>query len=192
MPSVRDSKFTSLSWTISVPLLNSPVVLRQTAGVLAITFVLVSLLVSTIFAVDGDWSGIPVVICVIGLIHLGFVVVALLVMALFYRNRMNMRFHLDKRGVNSEVIDRRAANASKWAIILGLFTGNFSAAGAGMLARSGSRSFVSWRNVNRLRFDERRHTIYLMGRWHTKAALFCSPEIYPQAKKMVEELCSPR
>lgn len=186
-----ESKAGALTWTISVPLLNSPVVVRQTAGVLAVTFILVSLLVGAIFALDGDWAGMLPTLGLIALIHAGLWAVAVLVMAVLYRNRMTMRFHLDKRGASSEIVDRRAERTARMATVLGLATANFGAAGAGLLARSGARSFVSWRSVSRVRFDEHRCTIYLMGRWHTRAALFCTPENYPQAKRMVEKLCLP-
>lgn len=190
-PTMHTDHTPSLSWTIPVPLLNSPVVVRQTAGVLVVTFFLVSLLVSVIFALDGDWAAIPHVIGIIGLITLGLGVLALLAMLLLYGNRMHMQFHLDKRGAHSIIIDQRAAKTSRLAVLLGLATGNFTAAGAGMLTHSRSRDSVSWKSIRRFRFDERRQTIYLMGRFHTKAALFCPPEIYPQARSLVEQLCSP-
>ena len=175
-----------------MPLLNSPVVVRQTAGVLTATFALMSLLLTIIFAIEGDWAGIPPTLAVIGLVHLALGVGAILVMAIFFGNRMAMRFRLDKHGATSEIIEKKAEKASRLAVLFGLATGNFTVAGAGMLARSGARSFVSWHRVLSFRFDERRHTIYLMGRWRVKAALFCTPEIYPDAKGAVEKLCSPK
>lgn len=179
----------SLHWTLDVSLLGSPVVLRQTAGVFLVTFVLLSLLVSTIFALEGDWSGILPSLAVLAAVHLGLVVGSLAVMVLYFGNRIAMAFTLDTRGVLSEVQEAKARKAAQLATLLGLATGNFSVAGAGMLARSGARSFVPWRQVERVRFDDARQTIYLANGWRTLAALFCTEQAYPEARAWVERMC---
>ena len=119
-----------LSWTIDVSLLGSPVVLRQTGGVLLLTFVLVSLLVGSIFVLEGDWAGIIPTLGVLALVHLGLALGALAVMVLYFGNRIGMAFTVDKRGVLSQVQESKAHKAAQLATLLGLATGNFSAAGA--------------------------------------------------------------
>jgi len=178
-----------LSWTVDVSLLGSPVVLRQTGGVLLVTFLLVSLLFSSIFALQGDWAGIVPTLGVLALVHLGLALGALAVMVLYFGNRIGMGFTVDARGVLSQVHESRAHKAAQLATVLGLATGNFSAAGAGMLARSGASSFVPWTAVRRVRCDEARHTIHLEGGWRTRAALFCTPQSYPLARAWALQMC---
>ena len=179
----------SLYWTQDVSLLGSPIVLRQTAGVFLVTFVLVSLLVSAIFALEGDWGGILPTLAVLAAVHLGLLLGALAVMVLYFGNRIAMAFTLDARGVLSEVQESKAHKAAQLATLLGLATGNFSVAGAGMLARSGARSFVPWKQAERVRFDDARQTIYLANGWRTLAALFCTVQTYPEARAWVERMC---
>jgi len=171
-----------LSWTIDVSLLGSPVVLRQTGGVLLITYFIVSLLVSGIFVLEGDWAGIVPTLGVLALVHLGLALGALAVMVLYFGNRIGMCFSVDARGVHSQVLESKAHKAAQLVTVLGLATGNFSAAGAGMLARSGASSFVPWRAVQRVRYDDARCTIHFEGGWHTRAALFCTSQSYPLAR----------
>lgn len=179
----------SLHWTLDVSLLGSPVVLRQTAGVFLVTFMLLSLLVSAIFALEGDWGGILPSLAVLAAVHLGLVVGALAVMVLYFGNRIAMSFTLDARGVLSEVQEPRARKAAQLATLLGLATGNFSVAGAGLLARSGARSFVPWKQVERVRCDDARQTLYLANGWRTVAAVFCTQQTYPEARAWVERMC---
>ena len=86
-------------------------------------------------------------------------------------------------------LSREAKKAAQLATLLGLATGNFSAAGAGMLARSGASSFVPWKDVQRVRYDDARHTIYLKNGWRARAALFCTVQSYPLAQGWVQRMC---
>ena len=178
-----------LSWAIDVSLLGSPVVLRQTGGVLLITFSLLSLFVSGLFVLEGNWAGILPTLRVLALVHLGLAMGALTIMVLYFGNRIGMAFSLDKRGVLSQVHDCRAHKASQLATLLGLATGNFSAAGAGMLARSGASSFVPWKAVKRVRCDDTCHTVYLESGWRTRAAIFCTAQSYPLAQVWAQRMC---
>lgn len=178
-----------LTWTVDVSLLGSPVVLRQTAGVLLVTYAVMSLFASALFAFEGDWAGILPTLGVLALVHLGLALGALAVMVLYFGNRIAMEFTVDERGVFSQVRDRKAHKASQLAVVLGLATGRFTVAGAGMLARSGASSFVPWKAVQRVRCDAARHTIHLEGGWRTRAALFCTPQSYPLACDWARRMC---
>lgn len=189
MKSLCPSSGESLHWILDVSLLGSPIVLRQTATVFLVTFVLISILVSAIFALEGDSRGILPTLAVLAAVHLGLLLGALAVMVLYFGNRIAMAFTLDVRGVLAEVQESNAHKAAQLATLLGLATGNFSVAGAGMLARSGARSFVPWKHVQRVHFDDARQTIYLANGWRTLAALFCTAEAYPEARAWVERMC---
>ena len=171
-------------------LLGSPVVLRQTGGVLLVAFVIVSLLVSSIFVLEGDWAGIGPTLGVLALVHLGLALGALAVMVLYFVNRIGMAFTVGQRGVLSQIQESKASKAAQLATLLGLATGNFSAAGAGMLARSGANSVVPWKAVQRVRYDAARHTIYLESGWRTRAALFCAAQSYPFAQAWAQRMCT--
>lgn len=178
-----------LTWERRVPLINSPVILRQLGAVWLISFLLLSLLLSGIFALEGDWSGIPPTLTVLALVHGGLFLGSLAVMLLYFGNRIAMAFSLDKRGAHAAILEKRARRANQLATLMGLATGNLAVAGAGMLANSGARSFIPWKQVKRLSFDERHHTIHLCNEWRTLSALFCTPENYAAAKVLVKSRC---
>lgn len=182
---MRTTSDKAQSWDICVPLLTTPIILRQTVGVFGVTFILISVFLCALFAWEGNWQDMLPSLTVVALVHLGLVGLSLLVMALYFGNRITMRFAVDRRGIASEVREERSQRAAKLAVIMGLATGNFSAAGAGMLATTGARSFVPWTRVDTFRFDDRRRTVYLCRGWRTLAAVFCDETNYPAVKAFV-------
>lgn len=178
-----------VSWSIAVPLLFTPIVLRQLAATLGLSFVFVATLLALIFIFEGNWEGLLATLTVIGQVYLGLTALMLLAIVVFFGNSIGMRFTLDARGATSAIAESRAEKAARLAFLLGLLSGNFAVAGAGALARQGGRSFVAWHRVQRAEFDDRRRTIYLRDSWHTLAALFCPPEKYAEAKAWVSSRC---
>ena len=178
-----------LSWTVKVSLLGAPIVRRQLLGVLGLSFLFVVLLLTLIFALDGAWEGLLLTLGVVALVYLMLCVLALLVILVLFGNRIGMQFSLDSSGATSLITESRAENAARLAFLFGLLTGNFAVAGAGALARSGARSFVGWKMVVRVEFDDIRRTIYLRDSWHTLAALFCNEENYAEAKAWALSRC---
>lgn len=179
----------AISWSIDVSLLGSPIVYRQLCGVLGLSFLLLALLVVVIFSLEGNWDGLIVSLGVVALVFVGLLVLAVFVIVVLFGNRIGMRFILDARGATSTITDSRAKNVARMATLLGLLTGNPSVAGAGVLAQTGASSFVAWRRVQRVHYDDRRQTIYLKSSWRVLAALFCSRENYAEAKARVSSSC---
>jgi len=178
-----------VSWNIAVPLLGTPIVLRQLAATLGLSFVFVATLLALIFIFEGNWEGLLATLTVVGQIYLGLTVLMLLTVVLFFGNRIGMRFTLDARGATSAITESRAEKAARLALLLGLLSGNLAVAGAGALARQGGHNFVAWHRIQQAEFDDRHRTIYLRDSWHTLAALFCPPEVYAEAKAWVTSQC---
>lgn len=176
---------TALAWDIPVPLLGTPIVVRQTLGVFVITFIFMALLFGFMLGFTGDLTSVPQVIGVLALVHLGLMLLALLVMLLYFGNHMGMHFRLDAKGVTSVVTSRQAKAGATAATVLSLATGNLAAAGSGLLASRRLTNQVPWADVQRVKFDDKRCTIHLLDSWHTLAAIFCPPEQYPRAKAFV-------
>ena len=189
MPPTHPQLDARLHWTLEVSLLGNPVVLRQTAAVFLVAWVVLSLLLSALFALEGDFKGIGPTLAVLAAVHLALFLASLAVMVLYFGNRITMAFTLDERGVWSEVRSSRARKAARWAALLGLATGNVSAAGAGMLAHSGARSFVPWKAAGQLRCDDARHSFCLVSGWRTLATVFCTAQVYPDARAWALRLC---
>ena len=72
-------------------------------------------------------------------------------------------------------------------IALGLFSRNPTAVGTGMIAQSRQVMHLHWRDIRKVRYYPRTHTIMVRGGYTQKIALFCTPENYAQVAEMVRE-----
>ena len=105
-----------LSWAIKVSLLGTPIVRRQLSGVLGLSFLFVALLLTLIFALDGTWEGLLLTLGVVVLVYLMLSVLALLVILVFFGNRIGMQFSLDSSGARSLITESRAEKAAQLAL----------------------------------------------------------------------------
>ena len=177
-----------MHWKVNVPLVNNPIVLRQTSAACLISGLVVFIILSSIFAFENNWSAIIDAAWIAAAISLGFSLMAVIVMLVIYGNRMAMEFTLDQRGVLSKVTAKRAKLIARLAFILGLLSGRFTVAGAGLLAQTGATQFVRWKQIVHTRYDDKRYIIYLANNWRTVAALFCLESNYLAVKQQVERM----
>ncbi|WP_417675099.1 hypothetical protein [Roseibium sp.] len=175
----------SLTWEIDVPLLTTPIVVRQTAFAILIPIVILIAFVGGLAWWDGYTDQIPGILGGMLVIGAGLMFLFALVSLLIFRNRMRMRFHLNDEGVESAVIDATARTGSTLAIAIGLLALKPGIAGSGLLAKSGSIRFVRWKDVRRIGVDERRHTVFLKSKYRVLAALFCTPEVFQNVRAQV-------
>jgi len=70
-------------------------------------------------------------------------------------------------------------------VVLGLFSGKPSAAGAGMLAQSRQAAFLKWNSVRKVCYKPRSFTILLSAGFAEQIALFCTRENYPEVERFV-------
>lgn len=127
---------------------------------------------------------------IVGLLELtgmcvGFVaMIMLLVMIVFFRNRMSMAFRVDASGARAGVIDRRARAGTKAALVVGALSGNPQLVGAGLIGASSSQS-VAWSAVLGVRRSPRWRTIELRNSWRTIVILYCDPSNYEAVDEFV-------
>ena len=100
---------------------------------------------------------------------------------IIYGGKYAPGFIVDKEGVTNYT---QAGQAKKnkgintLLIVFGLFNGNFSAAGAGVLAQSRQVVRVKWKNVRYIRYYPRQSTMMIKGGFAEKIAVFCTKENY--------------
>lgn len=171
-----------LGWEIRVPIFKNSVIIKQLGLAVGIPFGLVALLVGLV-------SGRSVYT----LYALGFMAAALILAWLFimvaYRGKYEAEFVLDNKGV----LCRTGAKQTKknrvintLTVILGLFTGRPTIAGAGVLAQSRQEVLIGWSRVTKVKYKPKTHTILLRGGLTEQIALFCEPENYPEAEHFVK------
>lgn len=170
-----------IRWQISVPIFGNPLIFKQLGLAVGIPFGLLAV----VLAVAAGQS-------VYGLYALGLVAALLgltwLFVTVFYKGVYDAEFLLDNRGALCRTQARqakknRALNALT--VILGLFSRNPTAAGAGMLAQSRQEVFVRWGSVKKVKYIPKSRTILLKAGMGESVALFCTQENYPQVAQQV-------
>ena len=176
----------AIVWEADVPLVTSRFVLGSTVKWIVLTYVVCIAWIGYIFLAIGEGRQIPMLAGIFAIICAGLFVLSLLIMLVFFGNRMPMRFAVDNKGVGSTVISRRARTASRIAAIAGALTGRPGLAGAGILAASSENTFVPWTRVTDAVFDRTSNTIVLRGARGTLAWLVCTPETFETVRSRIE------
>jgi len=176
-----------IGWTIDVPLLSTPIIIRQLAAVIMIPLAILALLLIGLAWLEGSLDQLGAILWAIfgvSAILLGLVLAAVV---LFFNNRVTVSFEIDADGVRSRVVDRRAKFGRTLAIVLGALARNPTVAGAGLLARSNSSRFTEWHEIRSLETDQKRHTILLRSNRLVLDAVFCTKDNFMDVKSTIEK-----
>jgi len=173
-----------LRWEIYVPIWRNRFILQGLWLALGIPF-------GTVIAVivilsGGDVMGTDAKYALF-LIILLFALTYLLTLIL-YGGKYAPGFILEKSGVTNytqagQAKKNRVLNSI--VIVFGLMKGNFTAAGAGMLAQSRQVMRIKWKNVRWVKYYPRENTIMIKGGFAEKISLFCTAENYAEAERAV-------
>jgi hypothetical protein len=174
-----------LIWDISVPLLTSRFFLYDMFKVTFITFGIVGVILSVIFASDGGSRQIVGVLKIIGIIALGFMGMYVLVSLLWFGNRCQTRFTVSGKGISAEMLRSRDKAVNRLLVLLGLLTGNPRAAGTGLIAMSRESIGIRWGDVRKVKEYPLPRVITIMDGWHVLVRLYCTPENYDQVVEAV-------
>jgi hypothetical protein len=177
-----------LQWEAEMGLVTNPMVMKQMAFLLGVTWLIMSGLISFIFALDGQWQSIPKVL--LGLLlavgALGLAVV--LIMLVFFANRVRYRFTVNDKGVFVETVSRRARTANRLAVSMGALQGHLGTTGAGLIAVSREAEFYPWPEIARASYHPGWRGISLSSGWRTLALLTCTPDNYAQVAAYVRQM----
>lgn len=157
-------------------MLTNPLIMRQTLLVAGGAGLLMAFLMSFIFAATGEFDAIPPILLVSALGALGLGLFMLLIMALFFGNRIRVRFTLDDKGALWETVDNRATIANRLAMLGGILGRSAATAGAGAAAAAREREFVPWKAVAHVKIDEGRRIITLRNSWRPVMMVVCLPD----------------
>ena len=166
----------TITWERDIALVTNPLIMRQTLLVAVGAGLLMAFLMSFIFAATGEFDAIPPILLVSALGALGLGLFMLLIMALFFGNRIRVRFTLDAKGALWETVDKRATSANRLAMLGGILGRSAATAGAGAAAAAREREFVRWEAVDHVEIDEARRMITLRNSWRPVMMVVCLPE----------------
>jgi hypothetical protein len=176
-----------IGWEIGVPILKNKVLMRQIVLLFVLTFLITSTLMSIIFLTQGDIKAIPIVVLILFVVCLALFVLVLIITIVIFKNRMDLRYTLNEKGVLYEMIDRRGKNINRIAIVLGLLSRNPTTAGSGLIAKSLEKSFIDFRNVVSIEPNDDDRIILLKNEWRTLIPVYCNNDNYQVVKEFILE-----
>lgn len=176
-----------ISWEIGVPILKNKVLMRQIVLLFVLTFLITSTLMSIIFLTQGDIKAIPIVVLILFVVCLALFVLVLIITIVIFKNRMDLRYTLNEKGILYEMIDRRGKNINRIAIVLGLLSRNPTTTGSGLIAKSLEKSFIDFRNVVSIEPNDDDRIILLKNEWRTLIPVYCNNDNYQVVKEFILE-----
>ena len=175
-----------LQWEIYVPIFRNRYILRGLGLAIGLPFgILIAIIIIT---AGGDIAGTDAKYALI-LIAALFVLTFLLVMAV-YGGRYAPGFIVDESGIVNYTQPKHAKRGrviGGLAVALGAMSGNAAAMGAGMMAQSKQVMRLKWKNIRKVKYDPKRHTILVRGGYTEKIAVFCTPENYAQVEAVIRQ-----
>jgi len=164
-------------WEIRVPIFKNGLILRQLSIAIGIPF------------------GILMIILLLAKAYYGLILVgatlilAVLLVSLIYRGSYDVRYVLNRKGIlcqNQERQKKRVKRLSAVTFLLGLFSRNFPAAGAGLLSGSRMDTRISWKRIKKIKFKESHKTITVYAGIGENIALFCTDDNYDIVKQYIK------
>ena len=175
-----------LAWDISVPLLTNRFMLFDFMRWMLLTYGVMALVACLIGLIARDVEVFWGICQLLGLVCAGMTVLFILIMLFFFRNRMELAFAIDKDGINALVASRRAKTGNRLALLLGILAGKPGVAGAGLAARAQENTRLEFAELRRVRFSPGPAVISLRDKWFRHVRLYCRPENYSEAERLVE------
>jgi len=184
---MTSKKQPDISWDISIPLINNPFIFRASIQVCLITWIVAMFLFGFLFVATGEFDVLLPVLTIMTMIIIGLWVSMLLVMIIFFGNRMPMHFTINKSGVTCAITSERSKAANRLLIVLGILARKPGAVGTGVIAFSQESQTFEWERVYAVKYDEKRKVITLRNRWRSLMMIFCPPENYGDVAEIIKE-----
>ena len=99
-------------------------------------------------------------------------------------------FIIDDKGITNYTQDNQGKKnkiINTILITFGLYGGNFSAAGSGVIAQSRQVIKIKWKEIRKVKYYPREYTIIVRGNLNNKLAVFCTKENYGEVENMIKE-----
>ncbi len=167
-----------LTWEYRLPVLTNVLLWYDLTKVFLTVYVVGVAVMATAFLMAGEPASIVQVARVFALVCAGLLVTSIPVAALWYANRVHVRYELSPRGVRYQTLERRDRVANRLLVVLGLLSGRPAAVGTGLLAASRETEFTRWTEVTRVREHATLGVVSLMSRWRVLQRLHCGREDY--------------
>jgi hypothetical protein len=176
----------SISWDVDIPLATNPVILMDLLKALGGGLLLVFIILAVASLSEGNLEAILNAFKISVILLVVFIVLAWVIMWIFFGNKFHARFTVTRKGTSYETFDKRAKTASRLAIIAGTLLGKPVVAGSGLLAMSQESMFLKWKGVFKTTFDDKRKTIALRNTWRKIIVIYCTKDNYDKVSEFVK------
>ncbi|MCC6919057.1 MAG: hypothetical protein IT548_07620 [Alphaproteobacteria bacterium] len=175
-----------LEWDSDLRLFGS-IMIGQWSVAMAVTALVMTLLMGTVFAAQGEWAAIGMIAMIAAGAAAGLWLLGFAVMALVFRGRVAVHYRIDSDGITVENRDRVVHGANRAAIVVGALAGKPGLTGAGLIGRSREQESVRWSGGFRAVTDRRRTLIQIRNAWRTVLLVQCTPENFEAASARIRE-----
>jgi hypothetical protein len=159
--------------------------IRMSIQLCVITWIVMMCLFVFIFVATGEYDAVVPMLTLMTAICAGLWVLMLLVMLVFFGNRMPMRFTIRPGGITCDITSKRSKWANRLLIIMGILARKPGAVGTGILAVTQESQTFEWNRVHAVTYNEKRRVITLRNRWRSLLMIFCLPENYREVLETV-------
>jgi hypothetical protein len=179
-----------IQWETYVSIFRNRFILKGLALAVGLPFGIVIAVI--IISAGGDIAGTDAKYA-LALIAALFVLTFLLVM-IAYGGKYAPGFIVDEMGIVNYTQTKHAKRSriiNGLLIALGLFTGNSTAVGAGIIAQSRQVMRLRWKSIRKVKYDPKRYTILVRGGYTEKIAVFCTPDNYMEVEAIIKDRAKP-
>ncbi|MBK1720445.1 hypothetical protein [Thiocystis violacea] len=142
------------------------------------------LIIGVVFAGQGDWEQLLSLAGVFTLAGVGLFVMLLLVMLVFFSNRLRTRYTLNAQGILQETIDKVSKTANRLAVVAGVLGRSPGTAGAGLIAMNQEAEGLEWQGRFTLEARPRRHLLIFRNAWRPVLEVYCTADNFDQVQTL--------
>jgi len=183
--SSTDTTVDTLVWDMEIPLLANREILGGVLKTFLIALLIMSGLMTVIFASQGEWHDIAPMLRMLALVTGGLLGMAALIMVLVFRNRLRVRYTIGPEGICFEQTDTTVRRTNRLVFWLGILTGRPQAIGTGLIAQSQETMTMTWGGAFTAAYDPHRFVITLKNRWRNLLVVHCTPQNYASVATLI-------
>lgn len=173
----------NIQWQNHVSIFKNSIILKQLGLAVGIPFGLVIAFLS----LSSNQS--IYLLYSIGLIG-GLLIFTWIFIMIVYGGQYQVEFVVNHQGIyygTKSDQERKSRIINSFLVVAGLLTRKPSLAGAGLLAQSRQSIFIAWKEIKKIKYIPRQHTILLSCKGAQKHALFCTRGNYNEVMITVQK-----
>ncbi len=171
-----------MEWSVKVPIFKNVIILRQLGVAIGIPF---GILILVIIAITKE---IRDTLYALGLI-LALFILTFLFIQIVYRGNYELSYLINADGIYSYTQGKQNKKnniINLLTVIMGFLSRQPTVAGAGVLAGSRQKVMIRWKNIKKVKYDPKSHTILVFAGLGETIGVFCTKENYRAVENLIK------